>query len=207
MRHEYGGGSLRPEDVARDPIATLARWLAEAAEAGQREPNAVALGTVAPDGRPTVRMVLLKGLDGRGLSFFTNLESPKSRDIRADPRVALTFWWERLERQVRVEGRCAPVDDAEADAYFAQRPRRSRLGALASQQSEPIESRAVLEQRLAELETRHPEGTDVPRPRDWGGWRVVPSRFEFWQGRRDRLHDRLSVEASGDGWTVRRLSP
>jgi pyridoxamine 5'-phosphate oxidase len=152
-------------------------------------------------------MVLLKGLDARGLSFFTNLESPKSRHIRRDPRVALTFWWERLERQVRVEGRCSPVGDDEADAYFAGRPRGSRLGALASRQSEPIENRAALEARLAELEARHPEGSDIPRPRDWGGWRVAPFRFEFWQGRRDRLHDRLSVEAQGDGWTVQRLSP
>jgi pyridoxamine 5'-phosphate oxidase len=167
----------------------------------------MALATVGADGRPAVRMVLLKGFDARGFAFYTNLESRKAAELAANPRAALLFWWDRLHRQVRVEGPVEPVEAAEADAYFASRPYGSRIGAWASPQSRVVEGRAVLEAREAELAARFPEDAPVPRPPHWGGYRVRPELFEFWQGRRSRLHDRLRYAREGSGWRVERLAP
>ena len=166
------------------------------------------LSTVDQDGRPSSRYVLLKEVDARGFVFYTNLESRKARALAAHPCAALCFYWPPLDTQVRIEGDVERVGDEEADAYFASRPRGSRLGALASPQSRVIPSRAVLDERLAELERDHPEGAEIPRPPWWGGLRVVPEAVEFWQGRPDRLHDRLSFRRGpGGSWAVERLAP
>ena len=164
------------------------------------------LATVDASGRPSARIVLLKGADARGFAFYTNLESRKSREIAATGLAALVFWWEPLQRQVRVEGRVEPVPAPEADAYFASRPRGSRLGAWASPQSEAIASREVLDANLAEAEARF-DGGEIPRPPFWGGWRVVPERVEFWQGRPSRLHDRFAFTREGGLWRTDRLAP
>ena len=167
----------------------------------------MALGTCDAAGRPSVRIVLLKGLDARGFAFYTNLESRKGRELAANPRAALTFWWDVLERQVRIEGSVERVADDEADRYHASRPRGSRLAAWASPQSEPIPGREVLVERQADADARHP-GEVVPRPPFWGGFRVVPERIEFWQGRPDRLHDRIRFEREpGGSWRRERLAP
>ena len=190
-----------------DPLALFAQWLEEAQKKEPNDANAMALATVDADGLPDVRMVLLKGFDERGFVFYTNLESRKAEELAANPLAALLFWWDRLHRQVRVEGPVELVEEAEADAYFASRPYGSRIGAWASPQSRVIAGRASLEAKEAELRSRFPEGEPVPRPPHWGGYRVRPEAFEFWQGRRSRLHDRLRYARHGDGWRVERLAP
>jgi pyridoxamine 5'-phosphate oxidase len=198
---------LNEGDLAADPLVQLERWLAEAAAAGMIEPGAMTLATVADDGRPSARIVLFKGIVDGGLSFYTNYEGRKGRELARDPRAALVFWWDRLERQVRVEGRVEKLAPAQSRAYFQQRPRASQLGALASRQSQPVASRAELDARLESL-TREHEGRDVPCPPHWGGYRLVPERFEFWLGRRNRMHDRLELQRAADGaWRLRRLEP
>lgn len=205
LRRDYDRDVLLEATADPDPFVQFGRWF-EAAAAGEiYEANGMALATVAADGRPSLRTVLLKGFDPAGFVFYTNLESRKSRELAANPAAALLFWWDRLHRQVRIEGRAAPVSDAEADAYFASRPHGSRIGAAASPQSRVVAGREVLEARVEELTARYPE--DVPRPACWGGWRVVPDAFEFWQGRRSRLHDRLLYARDADGWRVERLAP
>jgi pyridoxamine 5'-phosphate oxidase len=164
------------------------------------------LATATPDGQPAARMVLLRGLDARGFVFFTNYDSRKGQELAANPRAALVFWWDALKRQVRIEGRIEVVTAAESDAYFKARPRGHRLAALASPQSQVIPDRASLEQRMRQLETQYP-GEDVPRPANWGGYRVVPAVIEFWQGRPNRVHDRLRYERLGDDWRIQRLAP
>jgi len=189
-----------------DPIVKFQAWWADAKAADPSYFDAMCLSTISAEGRPSARMVLLKSVDARGFVFFTNFESRKGRELLARPFAALTFHWSSLERQVRVEGSVTVVSNEEADSYFASRPRGSRLGAWASEQSRPLESRATLERRWAEFEGKF-AGSDVPRPPHWSGFRVDPERIEFWQGQPSRLHDR-EVHARRDGvWTIERLYP
>jgi pyridoxamine 5'-phosphate oxidase len=188
-----------------EPFAPFQRWLDEAWK-GEPNAHAMTLATTAPDGRPSARAVLLKGLDPRGFVFYTNLESRKSTELFVNPHAALCFLWKSLSRQVRVEGPVEQVGDDEAEAYFASRPRDSQIGAWASDQSRPLESRAALERRVEEFSRRFGEGS-VPRPAYWSGFRVVPQRVEFWQERPFRLHDRLLFIREGEGWRRERLFP
>jgi pyridoxamine 5'-phosphate oxidase len=206
LRTEYKRETLDERAVDRDPFAQFARWFDEAVAARLPEPNAMTLATVGPDGRPSARIVLLKGVDPRGLAFFTNYDSRKARELPDGAHAALLFYWHELERQVRIEGRVERIGAAESDTYFASRPRASRIGAWASPQSRVIADRAWLEQRFAEAQARFP-GDDVPRPPHWGGYRVVPESFEFWQGRASRLHDRIAYRRASGDWTVVRLAP
>lgn len=192
---------------ATDPFAQFQAWFAEAETAEINDPNAMSVATVGADGRPSVRILLLKGLDDRGFTFFTNTQSRKGDQLDATRFAALTFHWKSLRRQVRIEGPVERVTDAEADAYFASRPRGSRIGAWASQQSRPLDSRATLEQAVADAEARF-GGGEVPRPPHWTGFRVVPDRIEFWQDREYRLHDRILFTRDGEGeWSKGRLYP
>ena len=207
LRRDYMQLGLDEADLAPDPFRQFARWFQEALDCATiAEPNAMVLATVSPEGRPHARLMLLKGFDANGFVFFTNYESEKGRDLAANPRAALTFGWIELERQVRIEGAVAKTSRADAETYFKTRPRGSRLGAQASDQSEVIPNRALLEARLAEADARFPD--DVPPPETWGGYLLAPDRFEFWQGRTNRLHDRLRyIKTLDASWTLERLSP
>jgi pyridoxamine 5'-phosphate oxidase len=206
LRREYARESLDEKDVARDPIVQFARWFQEALNSGLTEPNAMTLATADEQGRPSARILLLKGYDSRGFVFFTNYESRKGRDLAANPCASLLFHWVELERQVRIEGRVEKVAPEESDEYYASRPLGSRLGAWASPQSSVLTDRSVLERRLAELERQHAD--NPPRPRHWGGYRLVPDCLEFWQGRPSRLHDRVRyAQISAGNWTIERLAP
>jgi pyridoxamine 5'-phosphate oxidase len=206
LRRHYDRDMLLEDQAEADPVAQFGRWFEEALASGEvYEPNAMAVATVGPDGQPSLRMVLLKGFDPEGFVFYTNLDSRKSQELRANPRAGLLFWWDRLHRQVRIEGGIEQVPEGEADAYFRSRPYGSRIGAHASPQSRVIPDREVLEARVRELEALYPD--DVPRPASWGGWRVRPALFEFWQGRPSRLHDRLRYVQDGGAWRIERLAP
>lgn len=196
---------LRRADLDPDPLRQFAAWYSQAADAVDA-PEAVALATATSSGAPSARMVLLKGFDQRGFVFYTNYFSRKGQEIAQNPRAALLFHWSPLGRQVRIEGAVHRIDAAESDAYFKTRPPGSRLSAAASPQSRPVASREVLETAVAELAATYPDGA-VPRPHEWGGLRVVPSRFEFWQHGDDRLHDRFTYRREGEGWAVERLGP
>jgi pyridoxamine 5'-phosphate oxidase len=207
QRKEHHFSSLHENDLDPDPIRQFARWFAAANQSGAPESNAMTLATATADGRPSARMVLLRGADERGFSFFTNYESRKARELEANPFAALVFFWHELERQVRIEGRVERVSGDESDRYFHSRPRGARIGAWASPQSEVVASREVLEARFLESEGRY-AGENVPRPDNWGGFRLVPSSIEFWQGRPNRLHDRLCYSRRRDGtWVIERLAP
>jgi pyridoxamine 5'-phosphate oxidase len=199
------GPPLRRADLDPDPLRQFAAWYTQAADAVEA-PEAVVLATATPSGAPSARMVLLKGFDQRGFVVYTNYFSRKGQEIAQNPRAAMLFHWTPLGRQVRVEGVVHRIDAAESDAYFRTRPPGSRLSAAASPQSRPVASRDVLEAAVAELASRHPDG-DVPRPDEWGGLRLVASRFEFWQHGDDRLHDRFRYRREGEIWTVERLGP
>jgi pyridoxamine 5'-phosphate oxidase len=206
MRREYTREALAEADVDADPVVQFGRWFEQAEQAGLLEPTAMTLATATPDGRPSARMVLLRGFDERGFCFYTNHESRKGVELAANPRAALVFWWGELERQVRIEGPVAPTSRAESEAYFHSRPPGSQLSAAASPQSRVIQDRAVLERRVAELATDSADG-QVPLPDFWGGYRLTHEVVEFWQGRPNRLHDRLRYRRAGDGWKIERLAP
>ena len=189
-----------------DPILLFKRWLEEAQASEPNDPTAMTLATADASGQPSARMVLLKDADSAGFVFYTNLESRKGDELRTNPKAALLFHWKSLRRQVRIEGRVEPVSGAEADAYYASRPRGSQIGAWASDQSRPLESRFHLERRVAEVTARHLVGA-IPRPPHWSGFRVVPSVLEFWQDKPFRLHDRLVYRRTADGWATSRLFP
>jgi pyridoxamine 5'-phosphate oxidase len=205
MRREYTRETLAEADVDADPVAQFGRWFEQATQAGLLEPSAMTLATATPDGHPSARMVLLRGFDERGFCFYTNYESRKAAELAANPRAALVFWWDALERQVRIEGRVEPTSRAESEAYFASRPPGSQLGAAASPQSRVID-RATLERRVTELATSLRDGK-IPLPDFWGGYRLTPEVVEFWQGRPNRLHDRLRYRRAGDAWVIERLAP
>jgi pyridoxamine 5'-phosphate oxidase len=200
------GSHLDRADLPDEPFSLFERWWAQAREAGSAEPAAMTLATATPDGAPWARTVLLRGFDDRGFAFYTNYESRKGRELAANPRASLLFHWPELGRQVLVGGDVARVPAEESDAYFAGRPRESRLGAWASAQGRPLRDREQLEAQLREVEERFP-GEDVPRPEFWGGFRLVPRSIEFWQSGEFRLHDRFVYVRDGDGWTITRLSP
>jgi pyridoxamine 5'-phosphate oxidase len=188
------------------PFTQFGAWFEDAAAREINDPNAMALASVSATGRPSVRIVLMKGFDPSGFVFYTNTQSRKGGELLANPFCALTFHWKTLERQVRIEGKASLVGDQEADEYYQSRPRGSQIGAWASDQSRPLPDRPTLEARVAEVESRYPEG-EIPRPPHWTGFRVVPERVEFWQGMPYRLHDRLIYERAGDAWTNFRLFP
>jgi pyridoxamine 5'-phosphate oxidase len=197
---------LFEQDVDADPIRQFRRWFDEAAAAGQPEPEAMALATATAAGEPSVRFVLLRGVDERGFVFYTNGHSRKGREMAANPHASLAFRWWTVGRQVRVAGPVAPVEPAESDAYFRQRPRGGQVSAWASAQSERVDSRAALDRQFEAADQRF-AGREIPRPPWWGGFRVHPIEVEFWQGRQDRLHDRVIYRRVGDGWQIMRLSP
>jgi len=206
MRIDYGRAALNEADALPDPIDEFGRWFADAQAAGFPEPNAMTLATADAHGMPSARVVLLKGCGKDGFTFYTNYASRKGADLAANPNAALCFYWQPLERQVRIEGSVETVCRAESEAYFHSRPVAAQIGAWASHQSQVIPSRATIEQREAELTARFDAGP-VPLPDFWGGYRVVPHSMEFWQGRASRLHDRLLYTRRGGNWMLQRLSP
>ena len=205
LRKDYKLAALNEGDVAASPLAQFEKWLNEAITGALPEPNAMTLATVNGEGRPSTRVVLIKGIDEHGPVWFTNYQSRKGRELAANPHAALQFHWVELERVVRLEGRVEKISEADSDAYFASRPLDSRIGAWASPQSEVISSRAVLVARAAEYAAKFL--LQPPRPPHWGGYRLVPDRVEFWQGRSSRLHDRILYTQNGGSWQISRLAP
>lgn len=203
FEHEH---TLSRSDLPTNPMQLVGQWFLQALHGEQLEPNAIALATSTPDGQPSIRMVLLKEFDDTGVVFFTNYESRKAQELEQNPKASILMWWSDVQRQIRLEGVVEKVTAEEADDYFGTRPRGSQLGAWASAQSREIPDRQALEDRVAEFEAQY-AGKDVPRPPNWGGYRLKPHRIEFWQGRDSRLHDRLVYERAGNGWEIKRLAP
>ncbi len=207
LRKDYTLKGLSEDEMSPNPFKQFAVWFEQALSAELPEPNAMTVATATPDGKPSARIVLLKDFDPRGFVFYTNYHSHKGSELTNNPQAALVFWWAELERQVRICGEVERVSAEESDKYFYSRPLNSRLGAWASEQSQAIASRDILEQRLQELQLKY-QNQDVPRPPHWGGWRVIPKEIEFWQGRPSRLHDRLRYTLVDSGnWQIERLSP
>ncbi len=206
IRRDYSHSELSEDSVSADPFAQFDRWMNDALKAELIEPTAMTLSTVGIENRPSSRVVLLKGFDASGFVFFTNYESQKGRELAANPNAAIHFFWPELERQLNIRGAVARTSREESAQYFRSRPFESRIGASASKQSRTIESRDDLEKRVEELRGKYSDG-NVPLPPFWGGFRLKPDRFEFWQGRRNRLHDRICYDLIGGEWTISRLSP
>jgi pyridoxamine 5'-phosphate oxidase len=206
LRKDYLLAGLREQDMDSDPIRQFDAWFQQALAANLTDANAMTLATASPNGRPSARVVLLKDFDEHGFVFFTNYESRKGRELSENPYAALVFYWAEMERQVRIEGITEQVTREESDAYFQTRPEMSRLGAWASHQSQVIPDREVLEEKVRELNEVYKEG-DIPLPPHWGGYRLIPDRIEFWQGRASRLHDRILYVHQGEKWMLQRLSP
>lgn len=208
LRQNYTLAGLSETDIKPNPIEQFNTWFQQALDADLIEPNAMTLATATSDGKPAARIVLLKGVSDRGFVFYTNYESQKGQQLIANPYAALVFLWDKLERQVRIEGKVEQLQPEESAKYFQSRPKASQLGAWASDQSRVIPNREVLEQKLADLEKKYSGDATVPLPQHWGGFRVIPNRIEFWQGRSSRLHDRLVYDLQADGsWSINRLSP
>lgn len=206
IRTEYRQASLTESDVNPDPIQQLSHWLNQAITAKVNEPTAMVFATSTPDGHPSARVLLCKGIENDKLIFFTNYESRKGQLLAENPHAAIVFFWPELERQMRIEGEVTKISSADSDTYFWSRPLGSRLGACASPQSQPIESRQILEKKIAELEKQYADG-NVPRPPHWGGYALTPNRLEFWQGRSSRLHDRIEYLKTEAAWKIHRLAP
>ncbi len=206
IRKDYQLKSLDETEVRPDAIDQFSIWWNEALKAEIDEVNAMTLCTIKPDGKPSARIVLLKGFDSSGFVFFTNYESDKGSQLSENPFASIVFFWKELERQVRIEGTCVKVAEEESDVYFSSRPLGSRIGAWVSPQSRPIANRAVLEQRMEEVQKKF-NLCDIPRPPHWGGYRVLPESIEFWQGRSNRLHDRMLYTKKGSSWEINRLAP
>jgi len=207
LRKEYSQAELELPEGEPDPLALVKSWLDDAIRAEVNEPNAMNLATVGEHGRPAARIVLLKGLENGKFEFFTNYQSHKGNDLEKNPACALTFFWPELERQLRVEGIATRLSDTRSDEYFRSRPKGSQLGAWASPQSHPIASRKLLEERYEQLENKYREAEFLPRPRQWGGFGVEPFLIEFWQGRPNRMHDRICCMPTDKKWVARRLAP
>lgn len=209
LRKDYQAAAFDLADAAPDPVVQFGKWFREALDAEVLEPNAMTLATASPDGVPHARIVLLKGVDESGFVFYTNYGSAKGRELEQNPRAALVFVWLELQRQVRIEGRVERVSAEESAAYFQSRPKGSQIGAYASPQSQPIASRQVLEDNVTRLTAEYAAADALPLPDFWGGYRVIPTQIEFWQGRSSRLHDRIvyTPDAAGEGWTRTRLAP
>ncbi|WP_374164930.1 pyridoxamine 5'-phosphate oxidase [Arcticibacter sp. MXS-1] len=207
LRQEYRAATLSETEVAPDPISQFSKWFSEALASSLTEPNAMTLATATADGKPSARIMLLKGFEERGFIFYTNYLSRKGQEITKNPYASLVFFWQELERQVRIEGILEKIDEKESERYFHSRPRGSQIGAHASPQSREIAGRQVLEKNIEQLEEKYKDGAEIPKPPHWGGYIVKPTFVEFWQGGRGRVHDRIAYRLENNTWKIVRLAP